>query len=515
MDVVFDNLDVFARGLRTTVSLTLLSFAVALVIGTVVAACRVSPVPPLRWVGALYVETVRNTPLTVLFFLFFYGLTKVGIQYDNYTTAIIVLGGYTGTFVGEMLRSGINAVSRGQAEAARSLGLTFPQVLGIVVLPQALRTVVAPLGGLFIALTKNSSIASIIAVGDLVYEINFLSNETARADPDLHRRLRRVSHAHDPFGRRHRLDRPSGGDPPVSAPTVLFLADELGPRGRRRVRIATGVAAIVLLALAVVAYGRLSDRGQLDWDRWEPLTRWSVLKFLLGGMGNTLRVAVIAMVLALILGSALALLRLARTGPLRWFAAAFIEFFRGIPLLLLIFFTYFGLRSYDIDISPYRALVLALAIYNGAVLGEIFRAGIRSLDRGQTEASYAIGLGYWQTMLLVVIPQAVRRMVPAIVSQLVTLLKDSSLGFIVTYEEGLRRSRSTGTFFNNPLQATVVIALMFIAVNYSLSRLARWLEVRQRRRFGAGAIVVGGAEDLNTVGLVAASATEDLDTTVN
>ena len=148
--------------MRTTVSLTLLSFAVAFVIGIVVAACRVSPVPPLRVAGAFYVETVRNTPLTVLFVLFFFGLTKVGISYAAFTTAIIVLGGYTGAFVGETVRSGINSVSRGQAEAAARSGSRSRRCLRIVVLPQALRTVVAPLGSLFIALIKNSSIAVVI-----------------------------------------------------------------------------------------------------------------------------------------------------------------------------------------------------------------------------------------------------------------------------------------------------------------------------------------------------------------
>ena len=183
MDVVFDNLDVFVAGLRTTVSLTLLSFAAAMGIGIVVAACRVSPVAPLRVAGAFYVETVRNTPLTVLFVLFFFGLPKVDVIFDPYPTAVIVLGGYTGAFVGETVRSGINAVSRGQAEAARSLGLTFPQVLLVVVLPQALRTVVAPLGSLFIALTKNSSIAAVIAVPELVYRTDGLANDTAQAVP--------------------------------------------------------------------------------------------------------------------------------------------------------------------------------------------------------------------------------------------------------------------------------------------------------------------------------------------
>jgi glutamate transport system permease protein len=183
VDVVFGHLDVFLAGIRTTVSLTLLSYAVALVVGIVVAACRVSPVTPLRAVGTSYVETVRNTPLTVLFVLFFFGLTKVDIKYSAFVTAVIVLGGYTGAFVGETVRSGINAVSRGQAEAARSLGLTFPQVLRIVVLPQALRTVVAPLGSLFIALIKNSSIAALIAVPELVYRTDALSNDTARPIP--------------------------------------------------------------------------------------------------------------------------------------------------------------------------------------------------------------------------------------------------------------------------------------------------------------------------------------------
>jgi glutamate transport system permease protein len=183
VDVVFDNLDVLARGVRTTVALTALSYVVALAIGIVVAACRVSPIPPLRVAGAFYVELVRNTPLTVHFVLFFFGLPKIGILYDPFPTAIIVLGGYTGAFVAETVRSGINAVSRGQAEAARALGLTFPQVLGIVVLPQALRTVVGPLGSLLIALTKNSSIAALIAVEELVFVTDSLANDTATPIP--------------------------------------------------------------------------------------------------------------------------------------------------------------------------------------------------------------------------------------------------------------------------------------------------------------------------------------------
>jgi glutamate transport system permease protein len=213
------------------------------------------------------------------------------------------------------------------------------------------------------------------------------------------------------------------------------------------------------------------------------------------------------MALAMLVGALLALARLAPSRVLRWPAVAYIEFFRGVPLLLLILFTAFALPSYGVHLAVVWYLVLALAVYNSAVLAEIFRAGILSLDRGQTEAAFSLGLGYWQAMFFVVIPQAARRMIPAIVSQLVTLLKDTSLGYVIAFEELLRRSQSTGEFFGDPLQAVAFVAVMYIAVNFTLSRLAARLEVRQRRRFRAGAISVTGAEDLAVVEARADSAT--------
>ena len=183
MDVVFDNLDLFLRGMRTTVLLTVLSYAAAFVIGIVVAAFRVSPVPPLRAAGTLYVGTVRNTPLAVLLVLFFFALPDVGITYSSFVSAIIVLSAYTGAFIAETVRSGINAVSRGQGEAARALGLTFPQVLRIVVLPQALRTVVGPLGSIFSALIRNSALAALISVRELADTAEQLITDFAQPIP--------------------------------------------------------------------------------------------------------------------------------------------------------------------------------------------------------------------------------------------------------------------------------------------------------------------------------------------
>jgi glutamate transport system permease protein len=230
-----------------------------------------------------------------------------------------------------------------------------------------------------------------------------------------------------------------------------------------------------------------------------------VVKFLLSGLGITLKVAAVAMVGALAVGASMALARLARAHLVRVVAATYVEFFRSVPLYLLIAFCGFGLPQSGIDIPAFWALVLGLTLYNSAILGEVFRAGILSLDRGQSEAAYSLGLGYWQSMRLVVVPQAVRRMVPAIVSQLVTLLKDTSLGVVILVEELLRRTQIIGEFYDNILPATMVAAAVYIVINYSLSQVARRLEVRQRRRYQAGSIQVSGVEDLAVVGAQAGS----------
>ena len=291
--------------------------------------------------------------------------------------------------------------------------------------------------------------------------------------------------------------------------TAPVLGDALGPRARRQVRIATVVAMVAIALVLYVAARRLADKGQFEGDLWEPLTQWAILRFLLLGFVATLKVAAVSMVFAVTLGAFLALGRLTQTAPMRWVTGTFVEFFRGVPLLLLIYFSARGLPKLGISLSAFWYLVAGLVIYNGAVLGEIFRAGILSLDRGQSEAAYALGLGYWQTMFFVIVPQAVRRMVPALVSQLVTLLKDTSLGFVIPYEELLRRGEITSEFSKNTLQTLSLVALIYVAVNLSLSQLARRLEVRQVRRYSAGAIVVAGIEDLALVEATSKTAATD------
>ncbi len=283
----------------------------------------------------------------------------------------------------------------------------------------------------------------------------------------------------------------------------MVLGDALGPRGRRRAVVASGLASAVLLGLLLVALRRFSASGQLDPAKWSLLVKPAAIHFLLGGLVNTLRAAALALVIAVAAGTLFALGRLSRRLPVRLAAGAYVQFFRSLPLLILIIFMYFGLPDLGVSLSPYWALVSGLAIYNAAVFGEIFRAGILSLDRGQPEAALSIGLRPWQAMWLVVLPQAYRRMIPTIVSQSITLLKDTTLGFTVGYLELLRKAQIIGEYGNNLLQAYIAVAVIYLAVNIPLSRAARHLEVRQRRRYRAGGISITGAEDLVAVAVAA------------
>jgi len=177
VDAVLDNLDVFVEGFTGTLSLTLSAAVGALILGTLIAAMRVSPVPPLRWLGTLYVQSVRNTPLTVVFFLVVFGLPKVDVIVSFYRFAIIALTLYTAAFVAEAVRSGINSVAAGQAEASRSVGMTFWQTLTLVVLPQAFANIVPPMASIFIALLKNTSIAYAFGVFEGTQAMNRLIND--------------------------------------------------------------------------------------------------------------------------------------------------------------------------------------------------------------------------------------------------------------------------------------------------------------------------------------------------
>jgi glutamate transport system permease protein len=264
------------------------------------------------------------------------------------------------------------------------------------------------------------------------------------------------------------------------------LYDAAGPRGRRRILLGSIAGILGVAAVVGVAVARLAAKGSFDPELWRVLTEGAVQRLIGRGLVATLRAAVVAMVLAMAVGAVLAVGRLSRRAWVARLAGAWVELFRGLPLLLLILFLFLALPAVGITISVFWALVAGLTLYNGAVIGEIFRAGILSLPRGQTEAAYAIGLRRGQTLRLILVPQAIRRMLPALISQLVTLLKDTSLGFVIGYAELLRNGRTAVEFLGGRYSIPIytAIAVVYIVVNASLSLLARWLDRRTRRRFG-------------------------------
>ncbi|GGJ05707.1 glutamate ABC transporter permease [Streptomyces brasiliensis] len=262
---------------------------------------------------------------------------------------------------------------------------------------------------------------------------------------------------------------------------------------------------IALLALLIWwLWQKMDDKGQLKWDLWEPFTTgqaWTT--YLLPGLGNTLKAAALAMVIALPLG---ALFGIARLSDHRWIrvpAGAVVEFFRAIPVLLLMLFANeFYVRSTDIgsDERPLYAVVTGLVLYNASVLAEVVRAGILALPKGQTEAAYAIGLRKGQTMTSILLPQAVTVMLPAIVSQLVVIVKDTALGGVLLQYSELLSARSTlAANYANVIPSFIVVAIIFIVVNFTLTSFASWLEGRLRRsKRGTGTVLTGeDVEELN------------------
>lgn len=279
----------------------------------------------------------------------------------------------------------------------------------------------------------------------------------------------------------------------------LVLFDAPGPRARRRVTIWSAAAGVVIAALLVLAAVRLNQRGIFDADRWDIFTEdtatWEAL--FRRGLLATLRAAALATVIAMPAGALLAIARMSESRWVRSTAAVWIEAFRGLPVVLLMFFLALGF-----DFSIFNAVVGGLVLYNTAVFAEILRAGLLSLPGGQREAALAIGLTTGQALRLILLPQAIRRMLPSLVSQVVVLLKDTSLGFIVGYVELLRVNRELRDFFGSRyiFSLFLVTAVIYIGVNFALSRVAVYLERRGTAKAAGGVSSMQGAAGADTGG---------------
>ena len=278
----------------------------------------------------------------------------------------------------------------------------------------------------------------------------------------------------------------------MSSQTVLY--DAQGPRARRRTAIGTGIAVLVLGGMAYVVIRRLAEEGQFTMEKWGPLINPSDETFdavwrLIGeGIVNTLKAAAIAMLLSVVLGTLIAVARLSlgRTGRIP--LIGLVEVLRGLPVVVLVYFGVRVLPDIGVDLRSLPGgqalwgLVIGLTAYNMVIFAEVVRAGVESLPRGQREAALATGLTNGQTMRIVLLPQAFRVMLPALISRLVVVLKDTSLvTFVANYDELLSQGERIRRILDNPIQTFFVIGLIYIAMNYTLGRLAQYIQKRQAR----------------------------------
>ncbi|GAB4099917.1 amino acid ABC transporter permease [Sinomonas halotolerans] len=280
------------------------------------------------------------------------------------------------------------------------------------------------------------------------------------------------------------------------------LYDVPGPKARQRSLIGSAIGIVAIAAVLGWAVWILAQQGIFEGERWEVFAIPDVWNLLAQGIWATLSAAAVAAVIAFPLGLGLALLRISDVAWIRVPTQVVLEFLRGMPVVLMMFFVLLVFAT-----NQFVAVVAGLVLYNAAIFAEIIRAGILSLPRGQREAGLAIGLTSFQSRMAIELPQAIRRMLPSLVAQLVVLLKDTSLGYIVAYEELLRKVQIMADFLGPDFLFPVffVAAAIYIAVNISVSRLAIWIERRGSKK------AAGGTAHVPAAGTAPATTGEDKD----
>lgn len=266
----------------------------------------------------------------------------------------------------------------------------------------------------------------------------------------------------------------------------VALFDAPGPRARRRHAVLTVIGVVIGAGLLVLALRKLGDAGQLESSLWQPfLTATAWRDYLIPGLRGTLEAAALSVVLAGVFGLVFGAGRLSGRRFVSWPCGVVVEFFRSVPVLIMMIFAF---NVYTIngvfanEINPLAAVVTGLTLYNGAVIAELVRSGVHNLPRGQSEAGLSIGLTPGQTLWSIQIPQALTAMLPALISQLVVILKDSALGYAITYGELLIWSKTLGSAFANTLPAYIVAAVLFILINFTLTVIASRVQRRLSRR---------------------------------
>ena len=522
-------------GLQVTLKITLISSVIALALGTFFGLGRLSTFKPFYWVSTAYVEFFRNTPLLVQLFFWYFAMPHAlplemrhwlfGLNYE-FWCATIGLAIYTGSFMAEVIRAGIQSIEKGLLEASYSSGLNYFQIMRKIILPLAFRAIIPPLGSEFLNNMKNSSLAMVVGVADLTWQSQQIESLTFRGFEAttaatiiylslslsisailnaVNARLRRTTY--------HQKDILSYGISFFSWPLVKVylvltsICAFLFPQQQAGLKLTPtqtffkqaslwSWAALVLLAKGLFAgafiYGLfLGGKGlysfnwQVIWDNLSTLLIWRFphgradeMFMGLGGLSFSILMSVIAISISFFIGLIVGLGRMSKNNIFRIPAMMYIEFIRGNPLIIVIFWVYFFIPVFfNTFISVFWSATIALTIFTGAYIAEIVRGGIQNIPRGQFEAAMSTGLGYYRTMRHIVLPQALKQMIPPIVGQFIAIFKDTSLAFVI----GVMELTYVAQILNNrlmiyPFEIYTTIAVLYFLCCYAMSILAARLE---------------------------------------
>ena len=256
------------------------------------------------------------------------------------------------------------------------------------------------------------------------------------------------------------------------------LYEEPGPKTRRKIAVGTAASAVLVVAAVAAIVNQFYVTGQLDARYWSFFLQWPTWNFLLSGFVGTVEVAVTAGVIALVLGLLLMLGRTSGIRPLEWLCHVVTDFFRGVPSLLLIYFFFLVVPQYGIRMPAFWMLTLPVGLAASGVLAEVFRAGVNAVPRGQVEAAYSIGLTRGKVLRLIVLPQAIHYVIPSLISQLVVVVKDTTVAYVVSYPDLMQNARVLITSYDALVSVYLTIAVIYILINYALNSASKYVSRR-------------------------------------
>ncbi|MGM0417601.1 MAG: amino acid ABC transporter permease [Thermodesulfobacteriota bacterium] len=525
-------------GLQTTFKISLLSSGAALILGIIFGLGRLSSFKPLKWVSTVFVEFFRNTPLLVQLFFWYFAMPtalpesiKTFLFAGNFEFLIAAVGlsVYTGSFMAEIIRAGLQSIDKGLLEAAYSSGLSYFQVLRKIILPVAFRNIIPPMGSEFLNNMKNSSLAMVVGVAELTWQsqqvesltfrgfeattaatvlylllslvisfvLNIINTRLKRHEVKKENLYYKISETvfnplnkliqflkipYNMFVYREKNIREHA----IDSETKIFLKRSGSIIKKSLVLSLKGIFIFgfcvliyeMLKGLAVFNFGVIRD-NLLSLLIWRfPNGSENELFMGLGGLSFSVLMAFIAIFISFFVGIAVGVARTSENKIFRIPALVYIEFIRGNPLIIVIFWVYFFIPVVT-DTFPdvFWSATIALTIFTCAYIAEIVRSGIENLPKGQFEAAYSTGLSYLQTMRLIILPQALKQMIPAIVGQFIAIFKDTSLAYVI----GVLELTFVAQGLNNrlmvhPFEIYTTTAFLYFICCYLMSRYARKLE---------------------------------------